>query len=307
MTERTPFGVISINKPLGETSADVVNRVSWLLRRRLGVKRIKVGHCGTLDPLATGVLVICVGSATRLMLLIQEQTKRYRGRFLLGTTTDTDDLEGRIVQQLPVENVEGLRSRLEELLPEFTGTIQQVPPRFSAVHINGQRAYDLARDGKEFEIAAKEVVVSRLELTAYEPPSFELDIECGTGTYIRSIGRDLGTRLGCGATMTSLERTSVGPFVVGDALPLNELAIENVLEALKSPLVALPGLPRYQLSEVEVARVRTGNFVSPAEPFAADTGDVCLLTESGELAAVARWDSKHEVLRPAMLLIEARH
>ncbi len=307
MTERARCGVICINKPIGETSADVVNRISWLLRRRLGIKRIKVGHCGTLDPLATGVLIICVGTATRLMLLIQEHAKTYRGSFLLGKTTDTDDTEGRVTSEAPEKVGSIQQADLEELIPEFTGVIQQVPPQFSAVHVDGRRAYDLARDGKTFEIAAKEVVVSRLLLTNFEPPHFELEIECGTGTYIRSIGRDIGAKLGCGAMMTALERTAIGPFTVDKAHALADLTMDNILSALDSPLVALPGLPRYQLTELEVTRVRTGNFVSRTQPLPEDAQNVCLLTESGEFAAVARWDRQRDVLLTTMLLIEAKH
>ena len=183
----TYCGVLNVDKPVGVTSRDVVNQVVRLVRPA------KVGHAGTLDPLATGVLVVCVGHATRLINLVQEGRKRYRGRFRLGQTSDTDDVTGNVQ---PAGDWSGItKTQLEAELVEFIGQIQQVPPQFSAVHVQGQRAYDLARRGVAVELTARPVEVFSLQLTAFEPPDFELDVVCGSGTYIRSIGRDLGTRL----------------------------------------------------------------------------------------------------------------
>lgn len=305
MTTVAPYGVININKPIGKTSADVVNRVAWLLRKSTGIKKFKAGHCGTLDPLATGVLLVCVGSATRLMPLIQEHSKTYRGRFVLGIATDTDDITGRVIREAPAEAAAIQRADLERLLPEFTGVIQQVPPKFSAVHVDGQRAYDLARDGKPVEIPPREVTVQRLELTSFDAPKFELAIDCGTGTYIRSIGRDLGERLGCGATMTELARTTIGPFSMDTGRPLDELTIENVQSAIESPLLAIPNYPHYVVNDEEIARIRTGNYVRPRTDVPESAEEVSLLNERGELIAVARLNHQYHVLRPIMLLIEA--
>jgi len=305
--DRAPCGVISINKPLGKTSADVVNRVAWLLRKNTRQKRFKAGHCGTLDPLATGVLLVCVGTATRLVSLIQEHSKRYRGRFALGLVTDTDDLEGRVLRDVPPPTGSIRQADLEALLPEFRGEIQQVPPRFSAVHVDGQRAYELARKGREIEIAPRDVVINRMDVTAFDLPHFELDIECGSGTYIRSIGRDLGAKLGCGATMIELARTAIGPFTIDAAQSLDELTIDNVTAAVQSPLLVLPHLPQYSLSEQEIYDIRRGRFVTRTLPLPESASDVCLLDATGELAAIAKFDREADVLRPALLLIEAAH
>ena len=306
MTTVAPYGVININKPIGKTSADVVNRVAWLLRKSTGIKKFKAGHCGTLDPLATGVLLVCVGSATRLMPLIQEHSKTYRGRFVLGVSTDTDDITGRVLAEAPTAATSIQREDLERLLPEFTGVIQQVPPKFSAVHVDGRRAYVLARDGQAVEIPPREVAVQRLELTSFEAPQFELSIDCGTGTYIRSIGRDLGERLGCGATMTELARTTVGPFSMEAGHQLDDLTIDNVQDAIESPLLAIPNYPSYVLDDEETARIRTGNYVKPRTDVPESAKEVALLNERGELVAVARLNHQYHVLRPIMLLIEAQ-
>ena len=308
-----PCGVINIDKPQGRTSADVVNRVAWLIRKATGIKKLKVGHCGTLDPMATGVLLICVGSATRLVPLIQEHSKTYRAKFLLGRTTDTDDITGKTLAETDPDPNNVDASAIERLLPEFTGKIQQVPPQFSAVHVNGQRAYDLAREGQTMELAAREVTVDRLELVSFAFPEFELEIECGTGTYIRSIGRDLGQRLGCGATMTQLVRSSIGSFAVREldhppqmiqAVPLDELTLENVVSHLEPAVNVLPdSFPRYGINDDELARIRTGRSIH----FVGNESDsrVALLTPSGDLASIAEYVAEATVLQPTHVFVDA--
>jgi len=194
-----------MDKPGGMTSRDVVNRVQrWFPRRT------KIGHTGTLDPLATGVLVLCVGRATKFVERVQNMGKTYRTRLLLGATSDTDDADGAVtpVPDAPVPTPEQIRT----LLPTFVGRIEQVPPAYSALKVGGVRAHALARGGKEVTLAARPVDVYSVTLIGYEWPSLDLEIECGKGTYVRSIGRDLGAGLGCGALVQSLRRTRVGPF-----------------------------------------------------------------------------------------------
>ena len=198
-------GVLNLDKPMGLTSRDVVNRVVRLVRPA------KVGHAGTLDPLATGVLVVCVGHATRLISLAQEGRKRYLARFVLGQSSDTDDITGQVTQGGDWTGVK--LGDLEGLLPQFVGRIQQVPPQFSAIHVQGERAYDLARRGEVVELQPRPVDVFAIRIVSFQAPALELDIECGSGTYIRSLARDLGARLGCGALMTDLRRLGVGPFL----------------------------------------------------------------------------------------------
>lgn len=243
-------GVLNIDKPAGVTSREVVDRIVRLARPA------KVGHAGTLDPLATGVLVVCVGHATRLISLIQEGRKFYRGRFQLGLRSDTDDITGQLAEGGDWKTV--TREQLQELLPAQTGQVQQVPPQFSAIHVDGRRAYDLARRGQTLQLDSRPVEIFRLKLSDFQPPEFELEIECGSGTYIRSIGRDLGTRLGCGAVMTQLRRMTVGPFHVNQAASLDELTVETFGDRLQPATCAVDHLPRRTLNASEIIAVRRG-------------------------------------------------
>ena len=195
----TLFGLLNIDKPRGLTSRDAVNRVERLVRPA------KAGHAGTLDPLATGVLVICVGQATRLIQYVQQMRKQYRATFLLGCTSESDDTERELVA-IPNAIVPTLE-QIDAALPQFMGDIQQRPPAHSAIKIGGKRAYKLARKGADFELAERTVTIHQINLLRYEYPELELDVECGSGTYIRSLGRDLGAASGIGGVMSALERT----------------------------------------------------------------------------------------------------
>jgi tRNA pseudouridine55 synthase len=305
-----PSGLLNIDKPEGRTSRDVVNRIQWLLRKRIGVRKIKVGHCGTLDPLATGVLVLGVGSSTRLMTRVQQHRKTYSGTFLLGCATNTDDVTGETIRETPIAPGEFDADSIRKLLPEFTGRISQVPPVFSAVHVDGKRAYELARKGKEVEIAPREVDVYSLEVTRFDdssPPEFDLCVECGSGTYIRSLGRDIGERLGCGATMSALSRSGIGPFELQEAVPLGELDQENILDSLQPSAVAVCHLPTRILDEEETRRIRSGRDIPRGsfEPprLRAESADlneeVALLSSTGELIAVGAPGKIPGTLKPA--------
>ena len=207
-------GFLNIFKPRGLSSRAVVDQVQRLLRER-GLTRgtlPKLGHAGTLDPLATGVLVVCAGSATRLIDLVHSRPKAYRGSFLFGQRSDTDDVTGQMIAGDVERAATITRAELEAALVAFQGRIEQVPPDYSAVRVAGQRAYKLAREGTAVELRAKTIEVHRIDIVRFEPPELTLDIECGSGTYIRSIGRDLGELFGCGAVMSALCRTRVGPF-----------------------------------------------------------------------------------------------
>ena len=247
-------GVLNVDKPAGLTSRDVVNQVVRIVRPA------KVGHAGTLDPLATGVLVVCVGHATRLVTLAQEGRKRYLGRFLLGQTSDTDDNTGDVAVGGEWKGV--TLEQIASLLPEFTGCVDQVPPQFSAIHVQGQRAYDLARRGETVDLASRPIKIFSIRITLFNPPEFELEIECGSGTYVRSIGRDLGSRLGCGAIMTQLRRLGVGPFDVADAISLDRLTPSSINDLLQPALKIVSHLPQRHLSPEEVIAVRRGQSIS---------------------------------------------
>ena len=231
-------GILNINKPEGWTSQDVCAK----LRSRLHIKRI--GHTGTLDPMATGVLPVCIGKATRIIEYYDEDFKTYHACMKLGITTDTLDIWGEVLQEKSVRiinksensdeasiNAEGntaILIRTEDILKAFddyTGTVSQIPPKYSALRINGKRAYDLAREGKEFEIKSREITIAKNEITAIDNAAgtIDFDVTCSKGTYIRTICDDIGRTLGCGAAMTSLVRTKSGYFDIHDALDLTDL------------------------------------------------------------------------------------
>lgn len=207
--------ILKFDKPLGWTSFALVGKVRWLLCRYLGVKKLKVGHAGTLDPLATGVLVVCTGKATKLIDQLQAHTKEYVATLQLGATTPSFDLEHDIDARYPWEHI--TREQIEKVLKEqFTGSIMQVPPSFSACKVDGKRAYDLARKGQDVELKAKELVIDEIELLDCQLPSITIRVVCSKGTYIRALARDIGKALDSGAHLTDLRRTRVGDVRVDD-------------------------------------------------------------------------------------------
>lgn len=252
----TPFGFLNINKPLNMTSHDVVNRV----RRAFGIK--KVGHAGTLDPLATGVLVICVGGATRLSEYVMHQTKVYRAHVRLGITTKTDDAEGDVVETHDAAHI--TRAQLESVLPQFTGDIQQNPPIYSAIKRGGRKLYELARAGEDVEIEPRAVRIDNLTIADWMPPECVLDVTCGSGTYIRSLARDIGEALGVGAHLSGLERTRSGQFTVDKAVSLEALA-ENPQQYLILPRDALVDYSTVTLDAAAVEDVTHGRFIDGAD------------------------------------------
>jgi tRNA pseudouridine55 synthase len=244
-------GLLNLNKPSGVTSRDVVDQVVRLLPRKT-----KVGHAGTLDPLASGVLVVAVGSATRLIEYVQRQQKTYHTTLRLGSRSDTLDADGQITE---VENPRiPSESEIRSALETQVGTIQQVPPQFSAVRVSGRRAYDLARAGQDVDLSARAVKIDRIDLLSYAWPFLELEIDCGGGTYIRSIARDLGDSLGCGALVTVLTRTRIGAFLLSDAIDPSSLAPESIPRLMRPPAMAVADLPRLDLSPDQVARILRG-------------------------------------------------
>lgn len=212
--------IIGVDKPLGWTSFDVVKRVRGAIQRRLNVKKFKVGHAGTLDPLATGVLIICTGRATREIERLQNGTKEYIATIRLGATTPSFDLETEIDATYPYEHI--TEEMVKETLPRFTGKIMQVPPVYSAVKVDGKRAYKYARKGAEVELKAKPLVIDELELFPSVLPELKLRIVCSKGTYIRALTRDIGAALGSGAHLTGLCRTRVGAVGLKDCLSVDE-------------------------------------------------------------------------------------
>ena len=205
-----------IDKPIEWSSFDAVNAIKWALKRRFKLKKIKVGHAGTLDPLATGLLVICTGKSTKKIQHIQSQSKEYTGTMTLGATRPSYDLETEIDQIYETDRV--TQQQIRDLTQEFTGKIQQKPPLFSAVKKDGKRLYEYARSGEEVEVKAREVEISEFEITRINMPEVEFRVLCSKGTYIRSLAHDFGQKLGCGAYLSALRRTKIGDYNVNNAL-----------------------------------------------------------------------------------------
>lgn len=247
----TNSAFLVVNKPKGWTSFDAVNKIRHLTK----VKR--VGHLGTLDPMATGVLIVALNKATKLFDLMQEKQKTYVANFLFGTLTDTLDATGKVLEE---EKVNINLKQIEAVLPKFIGKINQVPPKYSAKSVNGTRAYDLARAGKEFELSAKQVEIFNLKVLGFKNNLLKLEICCGSGTYIRSLGRDIAERLGTVATMTELIRTKIGKFDLSDTINLDDLTIEQIEANLKSVDEVL-GYPAINLTEQDEFKLLNGQTI----------------------------------------------
>lgn len=299
-------GILNLDKPQGFTSRAIVDKVVQLVRPS------KVGHVGTLDPLATGVLVVCVGHATRLADLIQEGRKRYRGRFVLGSSSDTDDITGEVTAGGDWSGVTEVR--LQSLLAQFVGRIEQVPPQFSAVHVQGKRAYELARRGTSVDLSSRPVDIYSIRLVECTLPEFELEIECGSGTYIRSIGRDLGQQLGCGALMTALRRLAVGPFDAADATSPELLTTQSLPQYLKPPLCAVSHFPRQVLTDDELTAIRQGKRIAANLRFVASLADntrldppqanddrTALIGPDGHLIGIGQFDASTRQVQPRII------
>ncbi len=246
-------GMLNIDKPAGLTSHDVVNRV----RRVAGLRR--VGHAGTLDPLATGVLLVCLGRATRLVEYLVGQPKTYEVMIRLGQNTDTYDAEGAVVAERPCHFTP---DDLTTALAQFRGPIQQIPPLYSAIKKEGQPLYKLARQGKEVEIEARAVTIYELEQLAFDLPLLTLRIVCSSGTYIRSLAHDLGEVLGCGGHVAALRRTAVGEFTLDTAVPLGTLTPEHLNTQMLPVDTAVRHLPPVTFTEAETACLWLGQRVS---------------------------------------------
>ena len=279
-------GVVLLNKPTGPTSFDVVRTV----RRSLQMSR--VGHAGTLDPLAEGLLVICLGEGCKLVPFLQDRAKRYEFRIALGEETETLDWEGEVTRRAPVPKL--TREAVEAVLPRFTGRILQVPPIFSAVKQNGVKLYHKARLGESFTPEPREITIEGLSFVALTETSLTLTVDCGKGTYVRSLARDIAESLGTIGTVDMLRRTVCSGFRLEDALPLHTATlVEDLHEHLVQPAEALPHMPKIVIDGEQEIRVRNGNPIAPPEkPLSFDDPEsplVALLSETGgELVAVAR-------------------
>lgn len=286
-------GIVNLNKPAGFSSRAAVN----LVLRAAGIRKLKAGHAGTLDPIADGVLVVCLGRTTRLIPYIHEFPKEYIGRFQLGVSSRSDDVES------PLEKVEApprpTRDELLRILPQYTGKIEQVPPMFSAVKVDGKRAYTLARAGESAQLMSKMIEVHRLEIEAYDYPFLTLKILCGTGTYIRSLGRDIAKSLGTAAVMDQLTRTSVGPFTLDTSIDPHHLS-PGLEGNLLPSAIGVSQLTPITVDDDAIGELRHGRpfplvghvqhpsvSTDPSAEFAA-LGEFAALAECGRLIAIVR-------------------
>lgn len=214
--------ILVLNKPIDWTSFDLVNKVRIMLCRQMKIKKLKLGHAGTLDPKATGVMILCSGKSTKQIDLIQADEKEYVALLKIGATTPSFDLETE--EDAQFETAQVTKALVEQILPQFVGTIEQVPPAFSAIKVDGKRSYKLARRGQEVELKSKTLIIKEIELLRFEMPEIELRIVCSKGTYIRALARDIGLALSSGAYLIGLRRTRIGAYTIDQSFDLTELS-----------------------------------------------------------------------------------
>ncbi|MEN3001585.1 MAG: tRNA pseudouridine(55) synthase TruB [Armatimonadota bacterium] len=289
-------GVLNLNKPTGMTSHDVVGRIRATIRQK------EVGHTGTLDPMADGVLVLCLGRATRLTPYLQALPKKYRGTIQFGIRTTTQDIEGEIFSQIPAPHL--TLEQVQAAAQEFIGRIQQIPPMYSAVKIEGKRLYELAREGKEVERPPRTVTIYTLQIEEWQPgefPTARFYLECSAGTYVRTLASDIGDRLGVGAHLKQLTRLAVGHFRLEEAQPLEIFTDpESVAAHLIAPADALPHLPRWKPTAPYLERLLNGNFVQVEHPLWTPGGYVLVMEDDQRIALIARW--LPPLLRPVRVI-----
>lgn len=290
-------GVLVIDKPIGMFSHEVVQ----IIRHGTGIRR--AGHTGTLDPRASGVLVVLIGPAVRLSEYVSASDKRYQATLRLGTSTDTYDSDGKVTNTVPVENI--TEEQFLEALEKFVGKIEQVPPPYSAVRVKGKRAYDLARQGEEFELEPRIINVYSLDVLEWAPPEVVIDIYCSSGTYVRSLAHDLGRALGTGAHLIGLRRTKSGRFTLRDAVPLRRL--KESFDAgdwytfLIPAAEALGDWPMVELDGDEVELIRHGHRV-PSQP--GSKGWARGVSQQGDLVALLEFDSESSEWQPRKVFFQ---
>jgi len=276
-------GVLVVDKPVGMTSHDVVQ----VIRNGTGLRR--AGHTGTLDPRASGVLVVLVGPAVRLSEFVSASDKRYQAIIRLGSTTDTFDADGKITGSAPSVNV--TEEQFEKVLATFVGEIEQTPPPYSAVKVHGRKAYEMARQGEEVELAPRKITVHHLEVLEWAPPEAVIDVHCSSGTYVRSLANDLGATLGCGAYLVGLRRTKSGRFSLREATPLRKLqeafSAGDWYQYLIPAAEALAEWPAVELTPDDVENVRHGHRIKAASD--AEPGSARGVSTQGELVALMEW------------------
>lgn len=307
-------GVLVVDKPVGLTSHDVVQ----IIRRGTGIRR--AGHTGTLDPRASGVLVVLVGPAVRLSEFVSAADKRYQATLRLGTSTDTYDAEGQIMRSAPVDDIS--EEQFDEIIKNYEGEIEQVPPPYSSVKVKGRKAYEHARNGEEVELKPRKINVYNLEILEWAPPEAVLDVYCSSGTYVRSLANDLGDDLGTGAYLIGLRRTKSGRFTLRDAVPLRQLQDAFLAGEWSRYLIpaaeALADWPGIELDEELVEKVRHGHRIPAGDnveelidptnhPFAEEgqQGLVRAITEQGDLVAILGFVEEDNEWQPKKVFFQS--
>lgn len=291
-------GVLVVDKPVGLTSHDVVQ----IIRRGTGIRR--AGHTGTLDPRASGVLVILIGPAVRLSEYVSASDKRYQATIRLGSSTDTYDAEGAVMDSTDVNEIS--EEGFDEILQKFVGEIEQVPPPYSAVKVKGRKAYDMAREGEEVELEPRMIQVYSLEVLEWAPPEAVIDVYCSSGTYVRSLAHDLGKELGTGAHLVGLRRTKSGRFTLRDAVPLRRLQeafdAGNWYKYLIPAAEALSDWPMVELDGDDVELIRHGHRI-PAEP--GSKGWARGVSQQGDLVALLEVDEESNEWQPRKVFFQS--
>jgi tRNA pseudouridine55 synthase len=289
--KNTVSGVMVVDKPVGLTSHDVVQ----IIRRGTNIHR--AGHTGTLDPRASGVLVILVGPAVRLSEYVSASDKRYQATIHLGSTTDTFDSEGKVTASGSVDHIS--EDQFEKALSKFVGEIQQIPPPYSAIKVQGRKAYEMAREGAPVELQPRTIQVYSLELLEWSPPEAVIDVFCSSGTYVRSLANDLGVDLGCGAHLVGLRRTKSGRFTLRDAVPLRRLQeafhVGDWYKFLIPAAEALGDWPMVELDADEVELIRHGHRINAISE---EKGWVRGISQQGDLVALMELDEETKEWQP---------
>jgi len=297
----TVSGVLVVDKPVSMTSHDVVQ----IIRKGTNIRR--AGHTGTLDPRASGVLVVLIGPAVRLSEYVSASDKRYQAIIRLGSSTDTYDADGRVTGSgsVPVESI--TEEQFAQALQQFVGEIEQVPPPYSAIKVQGRRAYEMAREGEEVDLAPRKIKVYSLELLEWAPPEAVIDIYCSSGTYVRSLAHDLGQALGCGAHLVGLRRTKSGRFTLRDAVPLRKLreAFQDGTwyQYLIPAAEALADWPALELTDEQVNEVRHGHRIPAEEPVPGNM--VRAVSVLGELVALLEYVPEENAWQPRKVFFQS--
>lgn len=310
-------GILNINKPPDITSHDVVAHIRHILQTKdYRLKTIKVGHTGTLDPFATGILLLAIGSATRLIEYSHGWNKEYETIITLGATSDTDDITGIITKSKNTKSKQLTKSTTQQTLKKFVGTIKQVPPIYSAIKIKGERSYKLARQGSDHSLPTKEVTIHDLKLISYKYPHLSLHITCSTGTYIRSLARDIGRSLGTGAYVKQLNRSRIGPYKITNSIKLNDLTPKNIIKHLLPAKTLINYLPTIILPDDNVAQFYKGQKIEnrgltkqlekhqPLKPLVSSTQNnlVSVYNSSSALLGIGFYDPTTHLLHPKKVL-----